>query len=268
MNKQEGFTLIEIAVAITVISLLAAVAVPAYKNYVLKSKFAEVILQTAAIKESVSLCLKEYKQPVGCTGGSNGVLTDTTAINKTKYTLSVITVDGVITATARGADDSAAIAAAGGGGYDSVAPLSTVNYNDWIFNKNASTPTALCAASFAVLVKQGIAGSGQYQYSMNTPAPGRTQAMSGTCGIKRNDGGGGVSASWQITTANPVCPTPTSGAAYTFYKSTGMCERLQQAPASYGLKNETYILTPTLNADSSIVWYVAGSCISAKLCNP
>ncbi len=51
--KAQGFSLVELMVAIFIISLLAAVSGPAYRSYLVKSKFTEVLGTVAQYKEDL-----------------------------------------------------------------------------------------------------------------------------------------------------------------------------------------------------------------------
>ncbi|HMY62402.1 MAG TPA: prepilin-type N-terminal cleavage/methylation domain-containing protein, partial [Nitrosomonas sp.] len=57
-QMQKGFTLIELMIVVAIIGILAAVAVPAYQNYTIKSRFTEVINATAPFKTAVELCVQ------------------------------------------------------------------------------------------------------------------------------------------------------------------------------------------------------------------
>lgn len=68
MNAQKGFTLIELMIVVAIIGILAAIAIPAYQDYVAKSKLAAAYSDVAAGKTQYELLYNEK----GATGFTTG----------------------------------------------------------------------------------------------------------------------------------------------------------------------------------------------------
>ena len=60
-ERQKGFTLIELMIVVAIIGILAAIALPAYLNYTIRTQVAEGISLAGAAKTAVA----EYYQERG-----------------------------------------------------------------------------------------------------------------------------------------------------------------------------------------------------------
>jgi type IV pilus assembly protein PilA len=61
INRESGFTLIELMIVIAIVGILAAIALPAYQNYTIRAKLSEVLAVGAEAKTSIA----EYASAIG-----------------------------------------------------------------------------------------------------------------------------------------------------------------------------------------------------------
>ncbi len=132
MNKrQQGFTLIELMIVVAIIGILAAIAIPAYENYVAKAQFTEAISLISGEKIPVT---NYYSENDACpTNGQVGTGIPAAALIDGKYVLSVATSGGasstggcIITATFRSTGVNAGLAGQSVAFYMHTAPGSPI----------------------------------------------------------------------------------------------------------------------------------------------
>ena len=58
-KAQQGFTLIELMIVVAIIGILASVALPAYQDYMTRSKWAAALATTVGMKLAIGECLND-----------------------------------------------------------------------------------------------------------------------------------------------------------------------------------------------------------------
>ncbi|ONG38726.1 prepilin-type N-terminal cleavage/methylation domain-containing protein [Alkanindiges hydrocarboniclasticus] len=134
MNAQKGFTLIELMIVVAIIGILAAVAIPAYQDYIGRAQVAEGPALLGGLKTPIT-------EAIGNDGVAAGCVIPTGAVVSGKYVAS-------ITATAGGTATCALLAtyAATGVNDDVASKTMTHTYT-------AATGAWVCTTTLAAKFK-------------------------------------------------------------------------------------------------------------------
>lgn len=72
MKKQEGFTIIELLLVVAIVGILAAFALPAYSDYILRSKLTEAMTELAGMRVKLEQYYQDNRN-YGSTAAACGV---------------------------------------------------------------------------------------------------------------------------------------------------------------------------------------------------
>ncbi len=159
---QKGFTLIELMIVVAIIGILAAIAIPAYQDYVIRSQVSEGLAMASATKAAVA----EYFADRGTWPANDGALGITTP-PQGKYVSGISVTNGLITITYGGQANAAIRSPAR---TLALRPSATANLDVvWECGNRGLTGVSVAASPAAGTITDGGTLQGKYRPSNCRP---------------------------------------------------------------------------------------------------
>jgi len=260
-------------VVVAIISILAVIAIPAYNNYALKSKFAEVVLATGPTKTAISTCAVSGDCIVsnaislgGATGtGSNLQISGTTA-NSVNDSQAAFFAYVVAAEVAAGNTVAQAVAIAsnpsttlGNSGHPITFSGGVAQSNSrtlFVMDSGGGNSCVKSVSNCGLSINGGPTISSAALSDVNTYMDPSINPYYAT-DFGASAPGGTAAANIPCVGASAPCTPGTKYAQSVSYDSTGVITAT--ATASFGLQNETFVLTPSY-LGGRVDWASSGTC--------
>ncbi len=101
IKNLKGFTLIELLIAIAIVGILTAIAIPSYQKYTRRAHYIEIVQATSPFKLGVEECFQTTDGLENCQPSAHGIPANIEPGNGLGIIDSIIVENGVITVTPR-----------------------------------------------------------------------------------------------------------------------------------------------------------------------